>query len=121
MAFQQTVETAAGAPVSYWMILREELDYAAGTRTVTLAGYVSEAKRRAGRPFVIPLTFVFTAADFPGFTDLAAIPRTALYAAVRDATARRPPGSGTDERASDAAPLPNARAWTAALAVAQDC
>jgi hypothetical protein len=119
MALQQTVETATGAPVTYWMILREEIDHAAATRTVILAGFVSEAKRRTGRPPAIPLRFVFTSADFPGCEDLAAVPRTALYRAIRAEAKRQSVELSVAE--DDPAALPDARAWIAALAAAQDC
>ena len=123
MALKRSMETESGASVSYWTILREEIDHFVGTRTVRVGGFVSEEKRRAGKPALLALTFTFTADDFADCSDLSSVPRSAVYAAIRQGanSLRTELDAAADTEAEAAPRRPDWRDWAAALVDAQNC
>ena len=73
-----------GAPAQYWRILHREDFFDAGRIAITLAGYLSEAARRAGcNPLGTPIRYTLTHADFPPAADWHAITTAMLYAALK--------------------------------------
>ena len=49
MALQQAIESRTGAVASYWRIQEARVDRSANTLWFTLAGYLDEDARRAGK------------------------------------------------------------------------
>ncbi len=78
-----------GAPAQYWRILHRQDFFDAKRIEITLAGYLSEAARRAGcNPLGTPRRYTLTLADFPPATDWHAITTAMLYAALKEKLAK---------------------------------
>lgn len=112
MALSQSVDPDhTGAPAQYWRILHRQDFFDAKRIEITLAGYLSEAARRAGcNPLGTPKRYTLTLADFPHATDWHAITTAMLYAALKEKLAS----------AAKATPDGNPKRWPEVAGVAVD-
>ncbi len=89
MALQKTKELASGITGNYWKILQVNIDYLNSTSHVTIALYVDEEARAAGKnPLAEQQSFNWQGEEFPfGSSDLSAEdvnPLKVAYAKIKE-------------------------------------
>jgi len=78
MAIAFTTENGAGVPVTYWNIARTEIHHRSDRVLFWLAGYISEAARRANKSSCASRQFIATA-DQLNVATLHDVTSTILY------------------------------------------
>lgn len=81
MALSKAIPTDFGIDATYWHILALQVNRADRNAAVTLAGYLDESARRAGRRPIAVMTLTLAGDAYPGDAD--GLRYAAAYAAVK--------------------------------------